>query len=97
MSYPVLIQTVRGIHYFLYILEIALFLYVIMSWIVRPYNRFYVFLRNLVSPLLAPFRPLSRKLIERGFMVDLSVLFALIALRLLDSLLPRLLFRLFGY
>ncbi len=97
MSYQVVYQIVRGVYYFLYILEIAVFVYALMSWFVKPYNRFYVFLRNLVSPILAPFRPLSRKLMERGFMLDLSVLFAILALRLLQSLLPRLIFRLFGY
>jgi len=89
-------QIVMAISLFLRILSIALWVYVIMSWFVRPYNRVYIFVRNLVAPLLAPFRPIARKLMESGVMVDLSVVMAWIALRILQSVLPRLVYALFG-
>lgn len=96
MSWEIASRITLGIHYFLRILSIALWVYAIMSWFVRPYNRVYIFMRNFVSPLLAPFRPLARKLIEKGVMVDLSVIMAWLALRILQSLLPRLVYALFG-
>lgn len=89
-------QIVMAISLFLRILSIALWVYVIMSWFVRPYNRVYIFVRNLVAPLLAPFRPVARKLMEAGVMVDLSVVMAWIVLRILQSVLPRLVYALFG-
>ena len=96
MSWEIANQINMGIYYFLRILSIALWVYVIMSWFVRPYNRAYIFMRNFVSPLLAPFRPLARKLMEKGVMVDLSVIMAWLALRILQNLLPRLVYALFG-
>lgn len=87
---------VLGINYFLNVVSWALLVYCIMSWIVRPTNQFYILLSRFVAPLLAPFRPIARKLIERGFMIDISVLLAFVAIRLLRSVLPSLIYRLMG-
>ena len=96
MQYEVAIRVYQGISWFIRALQLALMVYVVLSWIARPYSKVYIFVRNLVSPLLAPFRPLGRKLMEKGLMVDLSVLFAWLALTVVQRLLGTIIFRLFG-
>lgn len=84
MQYTVLYQVFRGISICLTILQYVLLAYCVMSWVVRPTNSFYQLCQRICEPLLAPFRPLSRKLIERGFMIDISALLAFFILSLIQ-------------
>ena len=84
-----------GLYRFLSALQLLLVVYALMTWFVRPDNAVYRFLYRFLDPILTPFKRLSRYLIQRGLRIDLSVLFAIIALRILQSVLTRLMFGLF--
>ena len=86
MSYAFLYQIVQGLSMFLRIVRYILLAYCLMSWFVRPTNRFYQICQRMCDPLLAPFRPISRKLIEKGFMIDISAILAFFALDIVERL-----------
>lgn len=92
MHYEILYNLYTGVHYFLSIIRVALYVYALMTWFARPDSRIYITLSRLCDPFVAPFRPLGRKLIQSGLRVDLSVWFAAIALRILDTIIFRVLF-----
>ncbi|MDO4739468.1 MAG: YggT family protein [Eubacteriales bacterium] len=81
-----------GVHQFLNILSYALIAYALMTWFVRPDAKIYRIMYRFCEPLLAPFRPLGQWLIRYGLRLDLTVWFAILALRLIDYLLNRLLY-----
>jgi uncharacterized protein YggT (Ycf19 family) len=91
MQYFVLVQIYQGVSVFLSILKYALIVYCVLSWFASPINRLYVLLSRVVDPLLAPFRMLSARLIRRGLRFDPSVIFALVALQVVEHLVGRLL------
>lgn len=87
MSYALLIKIYEGLSLFLNIVSGILLAYCIMSWFVRPTNRLFMIVSRFTQPLVAPFRPIANKLMQRGFMIDVSILLAFLAIRVLESLL----------
>ncbi len=90
MSYEILFGLYNGVHVFIRLLTGILFVYALMTWFVRPDSKIYRVFYNFCSPIVAPFRGISEKLIRAGLRVDLSVWMAMIALRIIDNLLLRL-------
>lgn len=90
MSYEILWSIYQGVHQFLRILTYLLCIYALMTWFVRPDAKIYRIFNRFCEPLLAPFRPISRRLIQAGLRIDLSVWLAAIALQILDTLIYRL-------
>ena len=89
MGSTVAYQVFLGINRFLSVLEVLLIIYALMTWFVRPDSPVYQFLYRFLNPVIAPFRRISRKLIERGLMIDISVILAVLAIRVAQSLLWR--------
>ncbi len=83
MYQTVLYQVYTGINSFLDILSGILFVYCLMTWFVRPDSQIYIFMRRLIEPIVSPFRPLARRLMERGLMLDISVLLAIFGIRII--------------
>ena len=75
---------------FLHILEIAILVYVVLSWF-RLRNGLYMWLESFVRPFVAPFRRLSMWITSRTRMpLDFSCWFALIGITVIQSLWYRL-------
>ena len=75
---------------FLRVMNGALFIYVILSWI-APRTQIYFLLGRFVEPFLRPFRVLSNRLLGRfALPIDLSVLFAFIGIEVIQYFLMRL-------
>lgn len=91
MMYPVIYQVYKGVVYFLNILSTLLIIYCVMTWVVRPETTIYRVFSRFFEPMLRPFRKVARKLINKGLMVDVSILLALIAIEALKWLLARVL------
>ena len=89
MAWSVQYAIFSGLYRFLEALQLLLIVYALMTWFVRPDNAVYRFLYRFLDPILTPFKRLSRYLINRGLRIDLSVWFAVIALRIIQSLLTR--------
>ena len=89
MAWSVQYAIFSGLYRFLEALQLLLIVYALMTWFVRPDNAVYRFLYRFLNPILTPFKRLSRYLINRGLRIDLSVWFAVIALRIIQSLLTR--------
>lgn len=85
-----LLQIYTGLNYFANAIISLIWVYCVMSWFVRPTNRLYQFLERFLYPVLEPFRIISRKLIRSGFMIDISPVLATLAIRLIMSLILRL-------
>jgi len=69
------------------VLDLAILVYCVMTWIM-PGGKFFWWLKNLVDPLAAPFRPIAMKLARRfNLPFDFSLLFAMIALSVVENLL----------
>ena len=93
MYSSVVFQILTGIDYFINIVSLLLFIYCLMTWFVRPNSSLYIFVHRLVEPFVAPFRPLALRLMEKGLMIDISVFLAIIALRVIRSLLWNIAYR----
>ncbi len=91
MRTEIISRVFEGVSMFLNIISMALVVYALMSWFVRPDSPLYRFMSRFCEPIVAPFRPISRRLIEAGLRIDISVILAVAAIRLLQSLLYRLL------
>ena len=91
MNSYVLLQLYVGLNYFANAIIALIWISCLMSWFVRPTNRFYQFLERFLYPILEPFRKISRKLIRGGFMIDISPILATVAIRIIMSLILRLL------
>lgn len=87
MNYILLLRVYEGISLFLNIISGILLAYCLMSWFVPPTNRLFQIVSRFTQPLVAPFRPIAYKLMERGFRIDISVLLAFLAIRVIESLL----------
>jgi uncharacterized protein YggT (Ycf19 family) len=84
----------QALFIFLRIMDAALFLYVILSW-VAPRTRVYYTFGRFVEPFLRPFRALSNRLLSRSALpIDFSVIFAWIGIQVLNYILTRLYFAL---
>lgn len=82
-----LIQIYTALYWFLRLLSIAIFIYVLLTW-VAPASALCRWLERLVSPVCAPFRRLGRYICLRwGSPLDFTCVFAMIAIELAQSLL----------
>ena len=86
MTFQILYSVFRGIDIFLRLIDYVLLGYCILSWVARPTNSLYIFLSRLAQPFIAPFRPIARKLIERGVLIDISALLAIFSLDIVRRL-----------
>ena len=72
--------------YFLHIVDVAILVYVVLSWF-RPSFRFFYWLSSFVSPFIRPFRGLSEWIMRRtGIPLDFSCWFAVIGLQIINRL-----------
>jgi YggT family protein len=80
---------IQAIGLFFYLLEMLIFVRIILSWIIRGYNNPIVrFLDTFTEPILGPVREmLSRSPLGGGYGLDFSPIFALILMRLVQTLL----------
>ena len=86
-------QTVVGISRFLNVVSAILVIYALMTWFVRPDSPIYVFFARIADVLISPFRPIASWVIEKlGLRIDISVLLALLAIEIIQSLLMRTLY-----
>ena len=93
MYQTVVLQIFSGINYFLNIVSVILFVYCLMTWFVRPDSQMYIFMRRLIEPIVSPFRPLARRLMEKGLMLDVSVLLAILGVRVIRYIISFIVFR----
>lgn len=92
MRQMVAYQLLSGVDTFLNLVSVILVVYALMSWFMRPDNRVYIFFARMADVILTPFRPAARWLYTKGFRVDMSVILALLAIRVLRSLLVNLVY-----
>ena len=80
---------VQAIGLFFYFLEILIFVRIILSWLPMVYNSAIGrFLYNMTEPILGPVRDMVNKSpLGGGFGLDFSPIFALILMRLVQTLL----------
>lgn len=80
---------VTALGYFFYLLEILIFVRIILSWFPMGYNSSIGrFLYNMTEPILGPVRDMVDKSpLGGGYGLDFSPIFALILMRLVQSLL----------
>jgi len=72
------------------ILSYAIILYCILSWFI-PRGRVMDILGQFIAPIMAPFRGLSMWIMQRtGLPLDLSPVFAMLALNVIRNLIWRL-------
>ncbi len=81
-----LFYILSGVTQFLNLLMWLLIIDALLSWILSPFNKVRQILQRITTPLRAPFVPLSMKLVRSGLPLDLSGLFAMIALQILIRL-----------
>jgi uncharacterized protein YggT (Ycf19 family) len=55
-------------------------LYVVATWIVKPNSQILNILNRVAEPIIQPFRPIAAKLTQKGVMLDLSPVLAVIGL-----------------
>ena len=80
---------VQAIGLFFYFLEILIFVRILLSWFVRGYHSAIGrFLYNMTEPILGPVREMVNKSpLGGGYGLDFSPVFALILMRLVQTLL----------
>ncbi len=88
----VILQLITGVDNFLNIVSVLLIVYALMTWFMRPDNPVYIVFARIADVVLTPFRPISRKLINMGLHIDLSVILALLSIRIIRRLLVTLLY-----
>ena len=72
---------------FLYIVELCVFVYVLLTW-VAPRSGLRYWLEKFIYPFCAPFQSLSNAIRRRwGGMLDFTCVFTLIGLQLADRIL----------
>ena len=86
MAYAVLVQILNGISLFFDVVTFIMVLYAFMSWFMRPNNAFYQLLARFCQPIVAPFRPIASRLMQSGFMFDVSYILAFFAIRITQYL-----------
>ncbi|MGI6004864.1 MAG: YggT family protein [Christensenellales bacterium] len=77
----------EGVRIFLSVVLWVIIINAILSWFLPLNNKLRLLLDRITSPVIGPFRILSQKLIKGRIPLDLSPLFAILAIRLLDYLL----------
>ncbi|MDO4772542.1 MAG: YggT family protein [Bacillota bacterium] len=87
---------IRTVHTMFRVLILSLFVRAIMSWFVRDYSHPVPnFIYRFTEPLLMPMRKLFDRLGINQSMIDFSFIATFIALQILDTVIVRLLVRLF--
>ncbi len=86
MVYAIVAKVLYGINLFFDIITFIMILYAFMSWFVRPNNAFYQLLARFCQPIVAPFRPIAARLMQSGFMFDVSYILAFFAIRIAQYL-----------
>ena len=85
-----LYRVFQAVSYFLYVVEMALLIYAVLSWF-RPSFRFFQWLANFVAPFIQPFRRLSTWIMCRTRIpLDFSCWFAIIGIQIINWLWGRL-------
>ena len=85
-----LYRVFQAVSYFLYVVEMAILIYAVLSWF-RPSFRFFYWLTNFVSPFIRPFRRLSEWIMLRiRIPLDFSCWFAIIGIQIINWLWGRL-------
>ena len=85
-----LYEVFYAVSIFLRLITWAIVAYCVMSWF-RPQFRAYYWLRRFIQPFVAPFQKLSMAVMRRfNAPVDLTMLFAVLGLQLIQRLLWRL-------
>ena len=76
----------RAVDIFIRLIEWAIVIYCVLSWI-RPAFRAFYLLRQFIQPFIAPFQKLSLRLMRRfNAPIDLTCFFAVIGMQVLDRL-----------
>lgn len=77
-----------AINFVLQILQYAIFINVLMSWIPQARgSKFDLMLRQFTDPILAPVRAMmSKALGQKGMMIDFSPLIAIILIQVLEGI-----------
>ena len=86
-----LFEMVRWVGIFLNALSGLIFIYTIMTWIVKPTAPIYRFVYQLVDPFLSLIRPLAHR-ISKNSLVDFTPFLAIIAIQVLQWALNMLVF-----
>ncbi|MCT4592898.1 MAG: YggT family protein [Anaeromicrobium sp.] len=76
-----------SVNYFFRVIEYLVIARILLSWISNnPYGGVYGFLHQVTEPILAPFRELSYRIGLGGGMIDLSPIFVILFLQLVNGL-----------
>ena len=91
ITYNVLYSVLRGVNVVFRVLQAALLLYCVLSWL--PRSRFYEILYRFVEPILTPFRGISWWIMRKlGLPFNITPLLAMLALEVLQSVIVRILY-----
>ena len=55
-------------------------IYVVATWIVKPNSQIFNILSRVAEPIIQPFRPIAARLTQKGVMLDLSPVLAVVGL-----------------
>lgn len=82
-----------AIRYLIKLLEFAIFITVVISWLpVRKDNRLIILLYQITEPIMAPIRRMLKKsAFTNNLMIDFSPVVAILLLELINSILYRIL------
>jgi len=69
-------------------------IYVAATWIFKPNSQILNILSRVAEPIIQPFRPIAAKLTQKGVMLDLSPVLAVIGLSIIWRVLMTVLYRL---
>lgn len=75
-----------GIYYFLWAINGALFLRIILSWFMDPFSRVLQTLVSLTEPFVSPVRALLMRVMGGNMRMDFSVILTSLVIRLLQRL-----------
>ena len=89
MGYSFAARLMMGVSYFFNIIEIVILAYCLLSFF-APTTKIFGVLDRILYPLRRPFMPISMRLAQMGFPFDVSILLLLLSMRVLQSLIVRL-------
>jgi len=79
-----LFQFQRGIAIFLQAVSVAIVVYTLLRWIVKPGSPILQMFGRLLEPIIGLVRPIAKRLMANGFMFDLSPLLALLLIQVIQ-------------
>ena len=90
-----MIMLIRLLKHLLDIVSGLIVIYCILTWI-APKAWITNFLKRVIEPFAVPFRSLAMYLVDKlGLPIDLTYLFTLIAIRIVERLLTRIMYMLY--